>query len=531
VVRTTGAVRTFAGTASLVVIVAVAATVGAVSRVGAASTFRTTDLGTLGGDWSQATALNDSGQVVGWGARAAGQPHAFSWTSAGGMVDLGTLGGATSFAAAVNSHGVVVGYADTANGATHAFSWTSAGGMVDLGALGGTSSAATAINNDGVIVGHADVASGSFHAFRWTPGDPAMTDLGTLGGDYSAASDVNDTGQVVGYAADGSGLLHAASWPARGAIVNVEPARYSAAVAVNSAGQVVGFEYSPDFSYTHAFSWASATGLTDIGSLGGKSSGALAVNDAGEVVGWANSTDGSQHAFSWTSGTGISDLNPLGTYGAALRLNGAGQIVGYMGPVGSPQHAFTTDPDDGHLVDLGTLGGAFSGAVDVNATGQVAGFASAAGGSMHATLFSPPTLYERVQEVAAGLPLAPHRFVDANGHLQQALDPSSWDTGGTALSYPDGMQFFDRLKETIDQLDKVPNSAEAQRAIADLWAIADQLATRSVADAASTTSARPNDVAVAQRQLTSAEARWSVNHTDALERLKQAWRSAEGAVR
>ena len=52
------------------------------------------DLGTLGGVYSRAAAVNDSGQVVGYSCYgAACDSHAFSWTQAGGMVDLGTLGG------------------------------------------------------------------------------------------------------------------------------------------------------------------------------------------------------------------------------------------------------------------------------------------------------------------------------------------------------------------------------------------------------------------------------------------------------
>ena len=67
------------------------------------------DLGTLGGTFSFATAVNESGQVVGNSTTARSGFHAFSWTQSGGMVDLGTLGGGGSTAADVNGRGQVVG--------------------------------------------------------------------------------------------------------------------------------------------------------------------------------------------------------------------------------------------------------------------------------------------------------------------------------------------------------------------------------------------------------------------------------------
>ena len=55
--------------------------------------------------------MNNSGQVVGDFYTASDALHAFSqWTAAGGMVDLGTLGGTYSLAYAVNDSGHVVGY-------------------------------------------------------------------------------------------------------------------------------------------------------------------------------------------------------------------------------------------------------------------------------------------------------------------------------------------------------------------------------------------------------------------------------------
>jgi probable HAF family extracellular repeat protein len=69
------------------------------------------DLGTLGSNnYSDAVAVNDHGQVVGYSSSAAGSPHAFSWTARGGMVDLDPfLSGGYSLAFAVNNRGQIVG--------------------------------------------------------------------------------------------------------------------------------------------------------------------------------------------------------------------------------------------------------------------------------------------------------------------------------------------------------------------------------------------------------------------------------------
>src|SRR5438477_9429202 len=76
-----------------------------------------TDLGTLGGTASSATAINNNGQVVGYSSLADGSTHAFLY-SAGAMVDLGTLGGATSSPNDINDSGVVVGSSLTSSGNT-----------------------------------------------------------------------------------------------------------------------------------------------------------------------------------------------------------------------------------------------------------------------------------------------------------------------------------------------------------------------------------------------------------------------------
>jgi probable HAF family extracellular repeat protein len=103
-----------------------------------ATSFRLTDLGTLGGTVTQGVALNDAGQVTGGSSTPRDAAfHAFVWDGTR-MQDLGTLGGTTgSVGIDLNDSGQVTGFAvTTGDEASHAFLWDGTT-MVDLGTLGG----------------------------------------------------------------------------------------------------------------------------------------------------------------------------------------------------------------------------------------------------------------------------------------------------------------------------------------------------------------------------------------------------------
>lgn len=176
-----------------------------------------TNLGILKGQLvSRANGVNAIGQVVGFSGleRDSSESRAFKWSSQTGMVDIGTLGGDYAQAYAINDAGYITGTSEIRQGGgnrTHAFIYGPLApgndGMRDLGVLGrGFSSYGMAINNYNHVAGYSEL--------RANPNDPRlhaflhdgnrMIDLGSLGGkqpdaDVSIGLGVNNLDQVVGY--------------------------------------------------------------------------------------------------------------------------------------------------------------------------------------------------------------------------------------------------------------------------------------------------------------------------------------------
>ena len=206
-------------------------------------------LGTLpGGVGSVANGINDSGQVVGYSYTYndhSQQHRAFAYNN-GSMADLGTLGGSLSGASAINNSGQVVGWARLPSENSHAFLYSN-GVMADLGTLGGTYSDARGINDAGQVVGYSyTTGNTAWHACLYDGG--SITDLGNLPGSlYSTAYGINDFGQIVGTTYTGS-YADKAFLYSNGAMSNlnslIDPASgwyLNSAQAINDSGQIVGY--------------------------------------------------------------------------------------------------------------------------------------------------------------------------------------------------------------------------------------------------------------------------------------------------
>ena len=218
-----------------------------------ASGGQTTDLGTLGGGYSAALAINAFGQVAGHSTLNQSNTieHAFLY-SGGRMTDLGTLGGSSSLAYAINAAGQVAGISDLAgSGGTligtkddnyyfpsHAFLYGAAK-MTDLGTLGGGYSSALSLNASGQVVGRSLTGGGyahsEMHAFLYADG--VMHDLNDLlpaglGWTLVSANGINDAGQIIGDARDAEGNLRGYLLTPAGMVAPVAPVPEPGTLAV-----------------------------------------------------------------------------------------------------------------------------------------------------------------------------------------------------------------------------------------------------------------------------------------------------------
>lgn len=371
-------------------------------------------LGSVGHNWyyAKATAINDSGQVVGQSNAGSPVKAAFMWDSASSlMVPLGLHAGAYddyyglkntpsdnrfiySEAVGINNAGIVIGHSTTGTGwpnetEKRAFAWHPSSGFIDLAPppyaddngnmIIKTFSEVADINERGEIVLTADDETGR-HAYYWDGASlasvtlvkedsttlavtvPVLAMLGRIIGQDGGAVAINENGQTV-INTGSTAVFHDLNLDVIESLNHLPEASSTRAVDINNQGS--GRGHIVGTSGERGFFWDGGA-MYPIDTLGGNSSEAVDINDLDQVIGNAETAAGATHAFLWHLGdNGKGVIKGLGTLGGAnsfaVAINNAGQVVGYSdtgktytegGVTVNVQHAFLWS--NGRMYDLGT---------------------------------------------------------------------------------------------------------------------------------------------------------------------------------
>lgn len=312
--------------------------------------------------------INNRGQVVGnfpagFYPDSKGSPyfHGCLWDK-GRRTEMPTLGGRYSNAVEIADSGLITGTATVAGrerpgtSVTHSCLWDGHR-LTDLDAdphFRGTS--AWHITKSGAVyaVSPPQGPKKQFHLWLYPRGfGPGVRhDVGIIGGPNIKPMFINDNGMVVGTwntgekhnASDTIGVQRAFAWhigDKKWIDLGTFGGRDSEPVAVNSSGQVVGDAMLADDPITHiwrdhAFLWKNGK-MQDLGTLpGGYRSRSCAINAKGQIVGFSdvNGRNWDDRPVLWEHGQ-IKDLSclipsgtPWGSMGGAAAINDRGQIVG-----------------------------------------------------------------------------------------------------------------------------------------------------------------------------------------------------------
>jgi len=239
--------------------------------------------------------------LCGFGTHATCLP--FLWQN-GVMHALPTLGGNNGQASAINNSGQVVGYAE--NGILDS---TCPAGVtnnrVDLPALWDKGKAqplstigndpdgvAFGLNNHGQAVGYSGTCTAANYAVLWENGAAtALADLGTPG---AIAFAINGHNQIVGQAVNSEGTALAAIWEnntvrSLGGLLPGDVSSF--ATSINNRGQVVGSSFDSSSNWSHGLIWENG-GMFDLNELFPARSNlyvisASNINESGQIAGMA----------------------------------------------------------------------------------------------------------------------------------------------------------------------------------------------------------------------------------------------------
>lgn len=302
-----------------------------------------------------ATAINDSGQVVG-SSSITGRATLWSGSTTIDLGDFTPTG--VNDADQVSGYGSISGYVTTPQPVLWIGGTVTHLPTLTVDPMYPGYGSANAINNSGQVAGavtNSDI--GFMQAVVWN--GTMITALGSAASVTSAQA-INDAGQVVGSADFGNRTQHAAIWNGTTATdlgAGMNPRYTSIATSINDSGQIVGVLNN---SATLFRQIPGGIGFRprNLGTLGGPTSSANDINDAGDIVGQSDIPGGaSSHAVLWTTGGGsIIDLNSEISPALALYVTLTDAVaINDLGEIAANGYNSQTGQYDAYLLSPATV--------------------------------------------------------------------------------------------------------------------------------------------------------------------------------
>jgi probable HAF family extracellular repeat protein len=263
-----------------------------------------TDIDAAVPSWSlsDAGALNNAGQVVGYGYAGAAGLRGFRWSAAGGIERLDPPSSSASYtlsyAFGINDAGEAVGMSLLTDG-FRATTWRPGAGTGDpLQVQDVTFTKATDINELSDISGVGTFLDGTISGLIW---NSVVHRFGSLGGDDIEANAINESSHVVGYSKDEDGVTRPFLWDGGDIMaLDIPDSDYGVAWDINDEGYIVG-ERQTLSGQVIATLWTPQGAVRDLPALGGEgmNSYARGINKDGAIVGFSEIAPDVYHATAW----------------------------------------------------------------------------------------------------------------------------------------------------------------------------------------------------------------------------------------
>ena len=288
---------------------------------------------------SDATDINDSGQVAAQYNDASGNFHAVIWKN-GAVTNINI--GYIAFSTHINAQGVTVGayVQNCCQGPWKAFVYDPVTQLTrTIAEHGGYGSFPNGVNSSGVIVGD-NVGSGSNPILKgWKDNNTLTRTANVKNAQSTYPSAINDAGTIGGWYIDASSVTHGFTRTgAKTKTIDPPGATTTYISSVAGDGTVAG-GYSDASSHYHGFT--ENGGVYTLFDYPGSSKTFL--NDysaSGEAVGYWEDIGGTTHGLIWVGGNYYSFDYPGSTYTVIAKANAGGSIVGLYLDAGGVAHGF-----------------------------------------------------------------------------------------------------------------------------------------------------------------------------------------------